>query len=131
MVAVRRNDHDFRAGEGVFSRGMRAGRVRQVACAPLTHQDESITLRAMTKRLQVLFEDDELAELQRIARRHRMTTAEWVRRSLRLARDADGGSDTAQKLAAIRAATAYAFPTGDIDTVLGEIEQGYLGADDE
>jgi hypothetical protein len=85
----------------------------------------------MTKRLQVLFEDDELADLQRIARRHRMTTAEWVRRSLRLARDADGGSDTAQKLAAIRTAAGFACPAGDIDEVLGEIEQGYLGAGDE
>ena len=85
----------------------------------------------MTKRLQVLFEDDELAELQRVARRQRMTTAEWVRRSLREARDADGGADTMQKLGAIRTAATHAFPTGDIDTILGEIERGYLGSDGE
>jgi hypothetical protein len=85
----------------------------------------------MTKRLQVLFDDEELRELQRIARRHRMTTAEWVRRSLRDARDADGGANTAQKLATIRNASGYAFPTGDIDAVLGEIERGYLASDGE
>jgi len=85
----------------------------------------------MTKRLQVLFEDDELVELQRIARRRRMTTAEWVRRSLREARDADAGANTSQKLATIRNAAGYGFPTGDIDTILSEIERGYLGADPE
>jgi len=84
----------------------------------------------MTKRLQVLFEDDELADLQRIARRNRMTTAEWVRRSLRQARDADGGSDTSQKLAAIRTAAGFSFPAGDIGDVLDEIERGYLDAED-
>jgi hypothetical protein len=85
----------------------------------------------MTKRLQVLFEDDELRELQRVARQHRMTTAEWVRRSLRAARDADAGADTTQKLGAVRRAAAFAFPAGDIETLLEEIEQGYLAVDEE
>ena len=85
----------------------------------------------MTKRLQVLFDDDELRELQRLARRHRMTTAEWVRRSLRAARDAEAGADIGQKLAAIRAGAAFGFPTADIATMLGEIERGYGAADGE
>jgi len=79
----------------------------------------------MTKRLQVLFEDDELKELQRVARQHRMTTAEWVRRSLRAALEAEAGADIGQKLGAIRRASAYAFPTADIDVMLAEIERGY------
>ena len=79
----------------------------------------------MTKRLQVLFDDDELRELQRLARQNRMTTAEWVRRSLRAARDAETGADVGQKLAAVRAAAAFAFPTADIEVMLGEIERGY------
>jgi hypothetical protein len=79
----------------------------------------------MTKRLQVLFEDDELREIQRLARRQRMTTAEWVRRSLRSAREAEGGADVGQKLAAVRAAASHAFPTADIDGMLAEIELGY------
>jgi len=84
----------------------------------------------MTKRLQVLFEDDELPELQRVARQHRMTTAEWVRRSLRAAREADAAADTGQKLGVIRRAAGYSFPTGDIDKMLSEIEQGYLATDE-
>jgi hypothetical protein len=80
----------------------------------------------MTKRLQVLLEDEELAEFKRLARRRRMTTAEWVRTSLRAARDAAGGSDTSQKLAAIRRAVQYSFPTGDIEQLLAETERGYL-----
>jgi hypothetical protein len=83
----------------------------------------------MPKRLQVLFEDDELRELQRLARAHRMTTAEWVRRSLRAARDAESGADVGQKLAAVRTAAAHAVPTSDIDTMLAEIERGYAAPD--
>jgi hypothetical protein len=79
----------------------------------------------MTKRLQVLFEDSELRELQRLARQHRMTTAEWVRRSLRAARDAETGADVGQKLAAVRQAVAYSFPAPDIESLLAEIERGY------
>lgn len=80
----------------------------------------------MTKRLQVLFDDDELRELQRLARRRRMTTAEWVRASLRAARDAESGADVTQKLAAVRHASSYSFPTGDIDELLADIERGYV-----
>lgn len=80
----------------------------------------------MTKRLQVLFEDDELREIQRLARQHRMTTAEWVRGSLRAARDAEAGAGVGQKLAAVRTAVAFAFPSADIDVMLGEIERGYV-----
>ncbi len=79
----------------------------------------------MTRRLQVLFDDDELQEIHRMARRRRMTTAEWVRHSLRLARDAEAGADTGQKLTAIRRAAQFSFPTTGIDQMLGEIEQGY------
>lgn len=84
----------------------------------------------MTKRLQVLLDDEELAEFQRLARRRRMSTAEWVRTSLRAAREAEGGADASQKLAAIRRAVRYDFPTGDIDLLLAETERGYL-ADSE
>jgi hypothetical protein len=76
----------------------------------------------MTKRLQVLFEDEELRELQRLAREHRMTTAEWVGRLLRAARDAESGADVGQKLAAVRTAASYAFPVKDIKSMLAEIE---------
>ncbi len=41
----------------------------------------------MTKRLQVLLSPEEYADIQAIARGNRMTMAEWVRQSLRAARE--------------------------------------------
>ena len=80
----------------------------------------------MSKRLQVVLEARELAEIQRFARQQRMTTAEWVRQALRAARQ--GAAPTAgatAKLRAVRAAARHAFPTADIDQMLREIERGY------
>ena len=79
----------------------------------------------MTRRLQVLFEDDELAEIQQLAKRRRLTTAAWVREALRAARDAAADSEPAPKLRAVREAAALAYPVADIDQLLGEIERGY------
>jgi cytochrome P450 len=82
----------------------------------------------MTKRLQVLLEDKELAEVQRAARRSRKSVAEWVRTALRDARAADAGRAPADKLLALRASARHAYPTGPIDQMLDEIERGYRGA---
>jgi hypothetical protein len=80
----------------------------------------------MTKRLQVLFEDEELAAIQRLAKRRRQTTAAWVRDTLRAAREAQEYPDPQPKLRAIREALAYDYPTGDIEIINAEIERGYL-----
>jgi len=40
----------------------------------------------MSKRLQVLLPDQEMVEIQRFARREKITVGEWVRRVLREAR---------------------------------------------
>jgi hypothetical protein len=98
----------------------------------LTHDDESFTLLWMTKRLQVLFDDDELRQIQRLAKRERLTTAEWVRLRLREAYDQRTKPDTAKKLAAIQRAYRYAgvAPAPDIDQMLAEIERGYSGSAD-
>lgn len=85
----------------------------------------------MTKRLQVLLDDAELKEIQRIARGQRLTTAEWVRRSLRTARDPNTGSDPRSKLASVAAAVAHSFPIGDMDALLRDIEGGYLEDDSQ
>ena len=81
----------------------------------------------MTKRLQVLLDDDELRMIQRLARRDRLTTAEWVRRRLREGAAAGSRPDTASRLAVIHA--AYRQEVGpaapDIERMLDEIEQGY------
>ena len=81
----------------------------------------------MTKRLQVLLEDDELAEIKRAARRRRQSVAEWVRTALRQARDRDGGRQPGDKLQALREGGAHAFPTGSIEEMLEGIERGYRG----
>jgi hypothetical protein len=82
----------------------------------------------MTKRLQVLLEDDELVDIQRAARQRRQSVAEWVRAALRKARAAEGGPSAADKLRAVRESTGHAFPTGSIDAMLEEIGRGYRGA---
>jgi len=83
----------------------------------------------MTKRLQVLLDDDELAEIQAVARRRHQTTAAWVRDALRVARDTASYPETGRKLHVIREAAAHAYPAGDIDGMLGEIERGYGDGD--
>ena len=80
----------------------------------------------MSKRLQVLLADDEMSDIQLLARRERLTVGEWVRRTLREARAHQSRKDPAAKLEAIRRAAEYNFPTADIDQMLREIEQGYL-----
>ncbi|HEX6138457.1 MAG TPA: hypothetical protein VF059_12425 [Casimicrobiaceae bacterium] len=56
-----------------------------------------------------------------------MTTAEWVRQALRAARRARPGASASRKLAVVRKATRHAFRAPDLDRMLAEIEQGYLG----
>ncbi len=77
----------------------------------------------MPKRLQVLLDEEEYEEIRDIARRHRMTLAEWVRQALRRARSDHPGSVDA-KLRVIAEASRCAFPTGDIEDMLREIEAG-------
>ena len=79
----------------------------------------------MSKRLQVLLDEAELAEIQRVARAQRVTVAEWVRRTLRAARDHESAGDVKKKLEVVRAAAKHSYPTADIDQMVAEIERGY------
>lgn len=79
----------------------------------------------MSKRLQVLVDESELRDIQRVARRQRMTVAEWVRQAMQAARAGEGTADPVAKLAAISTAAAHAFPTGQIGEILAHIEGGY------
>jgi hypothetical protein len=81
----------------------------------------------MSKRLQVLLEEVELRDIQRLARAQRMSVAEWVRGALRAARRREPLGDAGKKLEIVRSAARHAFPTADIDAMLGEIEHGYIG----
>ena len=81
----------------------------------------------MSKRLQVLLDERELAEIRRVARREKLTTAEWVRQALREARRASPRGDLEKKIATVRAAARHELPTADIDQMLAEIDRGYSG----
>ena len=81
----------------------------------------------MSKRLQVILDDEELLEIQRIAEIKQMTVAEWVRQTLRAARRGESSGDPTKKLAAIRAAARNSFPTADVDEMLEQIQSGYTG----
>lgn len=57
-----------------------------------------------------------------------MTISEWVRQALRDVRRREPLGDADRKLQVVREAARHAFPAPDIDTMLGEIERGYLGS---
>jgi hypothetical protein len=80
----------------------------------------------MPKRLQVILQDPEYREIQRMARTRRMSLAEWVRQALDLARRREPLGDASKKLEVIRAAARHDCPTADIDRMLAEIESGYI-----
>ncbi|UCE02979.1 MAG: antitoxin [Candidatus Latescibacterota bacterium] len=83
----------------------------------------------MSKRLQVVLDDAEYKEIQRLAKGQRMTLSEWVRHVLRSARLRQPHGDASRKLEVVRAAAQHDFPTADIDKLLGDIERGYLGGE--
>lgn len=78
----------------------------------------------MSKRLQVLLEEQEFADIQRLARRERLTVAAWVRRALDAAKQQRPAGDPARKIASIRAAAGHEFPSGDIESMLTDIARG-------
>lgn len=81
----------------------------------------------MSKRLQVLFDDAEYRDLQRTARRHRLTVSAWIRQSVRELIRHEPAGDPDRKLRAVREATRHAYPAPPIDQMLQEIESGYGG----
>jgi len=81
----------------------------------------------MSKRLQVLLPDPELLEIKRLAQIDQLSVGEWVRRTLREARNSRPSIDTETRLKAVRRGAAFAFPTSDVEQMLSEIESGYKG----
>jgi len=73
----------------------------------------------------VLLDDEELAEIQELARRRHQTTAAWVREALRTARDTATYPEAGRKLRAVREAVSHGYPVAEIEDVLAEIERGY------
>ena len=77
----------------------------------------------MGRTLQVRLDDSELQEIQQIAQERRITVDQWVHAALREARRRERRIE--DKLAVVRKAAQYSFPTADIEQMLREIEQGY------
>jgi len=80
----------------------------------------------MAKRLQVILQDPDYREIQRMARSRQMSIAEWVRQALDLARRREPLGSIGKKLEIIRAAARCDYPVSDIDGMLAEIERGYF-----
>ena len=76
----------------------------------------------MSHRLQVLIPKGLDARIRKAAGRERISKGEWVRRAieaaLRQGTDVGRGADPLHRLAMLDA------PTGDIDQMIGEIEDG-------
>ncbi len=79
----------------------------------------------MSKRLQVILSDEEYEELRLVSSSAGVTVSEWVRQALRKMRRDRSLLEADGKIDAVRAAAKHDFPTGDIDTMLAEIESGY------
>ena len=83
----------------------------------------------MSTRLQIVVSEEELVEIREIAERRRMTVSEWVRQTLREARQRVPRRTTEQKLEALRRAAEYDAPAGDVDQMNADIARGYLAAE--
>jgi len=79
----------------------------------------------MSKRLQVLLDDDEMKAIAQLARKRKMTISGWVRETLREARSRHPLVAGEKKIQVVRAGVKHAFPTADMDRMLEEIESGY------
>lgn len=79
----------------------------------------------MSVRLQVVLDEAEMKAIREDARRQGVTVSEWVRRALKESRRQMASGEPSRKLAAVRAAAKHSFPSGSIQQMLSEIEQGY------
>jgi len=79
----------------------------------------------MARRLQVVLRDTEYREIQSAARARHMSIAEWVRHALGLGLRRERSTPTWKKLEAVREAARHDFPTGDMESILAEIDGGY------
>lgn len=74
-------------------------------------------------------DEAELDAIRQVASRAGLTVSDWVRRALAEARRAEPSDTVEGKLRAIHDAASYSYPSGHIDTMLHEIEAGYLAAE--
>ncbi len=85
----------------------------------------------MSKRLQVLVDEQEFEELQAYAEARGMTLSDWVRQQLRRAKQLGPKMERDRKLAAIRSVVTKSqrvhppCQSPDIDRMLHEVSLGY------
>ena len=78
----------------------------------------------MSTRIEIVVDEEELARFRAAADRAGTTLADWTRHALRGAERSPAIADVGKKRDAIHAASAYDFPTPDIDEMLKEIDRG-------
>ena len=78
----------------------------------------------MSKRLQVVMDEEEAEEYRRQARREGKTLSQWVRQVLRQVLASRRGPSAVDKLRALDLALRCGHPTSEIDQLLAEIESG-------
>jgi hypothetical protein len=83
----------------------------------------------MRRRIYVEVDEAEYQRFREAARKRGLSLANWVRWALRRAGAAETSPDVDRKLAAVRSAARYAFPSGTLDRMLGEIGSGSLDDD--
>ena len=69
----------------------------------------------MSKWLQVSLPEREMAHIQRLAQRERLTVGQWVRRTLREASAQKPAHDAELKFKAVRRAAKHSFPSADLE----------------
>ena len=85
----------------------------------------------MSKRLQVVLSDDEYRAMERLAKSRQMTVSTWVWEALKAAQRLVPSARPDHKIAAVREAARFGYPSADPSQMLAEIERGYLGPPEE
>lgn len=78
----------------------------------------------MSKRLQVVLDDEELVDIQAVARAQHLTVVARVRQALRVARREQPVYDVATKIQVVREAVRHSYPAGEVEDMLHEILRG-------
>ena len=80
----------------------------------------------VSKRLQIVVDDEEVSRFEQCAKAEGLTLSSWARQALRAAEREVSVREPGRKLAAIRSAYQCTFPAPDIAIMLEEIEHGYV-----
>ncbi len=71
--------------------------------------------------------ESEYEDISRCAQVSHLTISEWVRGALRKARSEVSLGNPETKLVAIKSASEYSFPVGNIEELNSQIAKGYTG----